>query len=180
MGSSHKSPPPTLFIQLFTKHQYALNAFISSLVPRREDIDDVMQETSLALWRKWADYDVSRDFFRWACGIAHIEVLRHHRKKATDRLWFNEELIEVLAFEMLEDTALFELRRNALDSCLKKLRESDRTVIELRYQAGMTVEKVAELLGRTTRTVHRTMARIRRALHNCISVSIQQVRGLRI
>jgi RNA polymerase sigma-70 factor, ECF subfamily len=178
MESTRVPPPSTLFVQLFAKHQCALNAFISSLVPTRADAEDVMQETSLAIWKKWSDYDVSRDFFRWACGIAHIEVVRHRRKAATDRLWFNEELIEVLSFEMIEDSDLFDLRRDALESCIKKLREEDRSVIEMRYQSGMSVEDVADSFGRTTRTIHRSFARIRRLLHQCITATIRSTPGL--
>ena len=120
MTAPSQQPPSSLFVQLFAKHQCALNSFIGSLVPTRADVDDVMQETSLALWKKWNDFDVSRDFFRWACGIAHIEVLRHRRKTATDRLWLCEELIELLSVEMLERTELFDMRRDALESCVKK------------------------------------------------------------
>jgi RNA polymerase sigma-70 factor, ECF subfamily len=177
METTRESPPSTLFVQLFAKHQCALNSFISSLVPTRADAEDVLQETSLAIWKKWSDFDVSRDFFRWACGIAHIEVVRHRRKAATDRLWFNEELIEVLSFEMIEHSDLFDLRRDALESCIKKLRQEDRNVLELRYQGGMSVEGVADTLGRTTRTIHRTFARIRRLLHQCITATIRSTPG---
>jgi RNA polymerase sigma-70 factor (ECF subfamily) len=178
MEISSEHPPSSLFVQLFVKHQCALNLFVSSLVPTRADADDVMQETSLTLWKKWRDYDVNRDFLRWACGIAHVEVVRHRRKTATDRLWFNEELIEVLSFEMLENTELLDMRRDALESCISKLRESDRNVLALRYQSGMNVDRVAESLGRTVRTIHRTLARIRRLLHQCITAKVRHAQGL--
>ena len=177
MKEVREPPPSTLFVQLFAKHQCALNSFVSSLVPTRADAEDVLQETSLALWKKWTDYDVTRDFFRWACGIAHIEVVRHRRKAATDRLWFNEDLIEVLSFEMIENSELLDLRRDALESCIKKLPGTDQSVLELRYRSGMSVETVADSLDRTTRTIHRTLARIRRLLHQCITASIRKTQG---
>lgn len=175
MNESLGTPPSSLFVQLLAKHQSALSSFVGSLVPSHADVDDIMQETSLALWKKWGEYDVSRDFFRWACGVAHIQVLRHRRKSATDRLWFSEELIELLSFEMLEQTDLFELRRDALDSCVRKLPTGDRAVIELRYQSGMTVDRVAESLGKTSRTVHRMLSRIRRMLYQCITATLRDV-----
>ncbi|MCA9261446.1 MAG: sigma-70 family RNA polymerase sigma factor [Planctomycetales bacterium] len=177
MTEPSRIPPSTLFVQLFAKHQSALNAFISSLVATRMDVDDVMQETSLALWRKWEDFDVNRDFLRWACGIAHIEVLRHRRRSATDRLWLNEEVIGLLSVEMIEEAGLFDMRREALAKCIDKLTEADRTVVDLRYQTGMTVDKMAESLGKTSRSVHRTMARIRRLLHTCITAKIRNASG---
>ena len=178
MEELREPPPATLFVQLLAKHQCALNSFVSSLVPTRADAEDVLQETSLALWRKWPEYDVDRDFFRWACGIAHIEVVRHRRKAATDRLWFNEELIEVLSSEMVENADLFDLRRDALEGCVKKLPRADRSLLELRYQSGMSVDTVASSLGRTTRTVHRSFSRIRRLLYQCINATLRKTEGL--
>lgn len=177
MNEVREQPPSSLFVQLLAKHQCALNAFVSSLVPTRADAEDVLQETSLALWKKWADYDVTRDFFRWACGIAHIEVVRHRRKAATDRLWFNEELIGVLSSEMIDDADLFDLRRDALDACIKKLPRADQSLLESRYQIGMSVDTVADSLGRTTRTVHRSLARIRRLLYQCITAALRKTEG---
>jgi hypothetical protein len=51
-------------------------------------------------------------------------------------------------------------------------------VIDLRYQSGMSVEGVADSFGRTTRTIHRTFARIRRLLHQCITATIRSTPGL--
>ena len=84
------------FVQLFAKHQRGIQAYLWTLVLNRADCDDLMQETSVSLWRKWPEFDPERDFFRWACGIAFIEVLRFRRKTASQRLWFSEELIETL------------------------------------------------------------------------------------
>ena len=177
MKDLRESPPSTLFVQLFAKHQGALNSFVSSLVPTRADAEDVLQETSLALWRKWPEYDVERDFFRWACGIAHIEVVRQRRKAATDRLGFNEELIEVLSLEMIEKSELLDLRREALESCVQKLPRLEQSLLEMRYQEGMSMEKVADSLGRTTRTIHRIMARVRRLLFQCINASLRKTQN---
>src|SRR5262245_25737660 len=96
------------FVQLFAKHQRGIQAYIWTLVSHRDDSDDILQETSVSLWRKWAEYDPNRDFFRWACGIAFIEVLRHRRRHASRRLWFSEELLETLAAEFVEQSDWYE------------------------------------------------------------------------
>src|SRR5262245_27178829 len=84
------------FVQLFAQHQRGIHAYICTLVPNRVDADDVMQETSLVLWRKWEEFDCNREFIRWACGIAFNEVLKLRRRVATRRCYFNEELLAQL------------------------------------------------------------------------------------
>jgi RNA polymerase sigma-70 factor (ECF subfamily) len=160
------------FVQLFAKCQMGLQAYIWTLVPNRADADDLMQETSVALWRKWSEFDPQRDFFRWACGIAFIEVLRHRRRTASERLWFSEELMETLAVEFLSEPALYELRSAALHSCLEKLAARDRKIIEARYRDGATIQAVAQELRRPVSTLYKMVARIRDRLHMCIEGTI--------
>lgn len=173
MSTDPTTHPPALFVQLLAEHQRAISAFIASVTPSRTDADDILQETCIALWKKWDEYDVNRDFFRWACGIAHFEVLRHRRKSATDRLWFDDDILQLLSFQLIEQGNLFDLRREALDSCIEKLAVADRALLEMRYRQDMTIEKLADSLGKTTRTIHRMVARIRRLLHHCIDVTVK-------
>jgi RNA polymerase sigma-70 factor, ECF subfamily len=160
------------FVQLFARYQRGIQAYIWTLVPNRADSDDLMQETSVSLWRKWAEYDRQRDFFRWACGIAFIEVLRYRRKSASQRLWFSEELMETLAVEFVEDSDLYEMRTTALQSCLQKLDEQDRQIIEACYRDGANVQAVAQELSRPVSTLYKMVARIRDRLYMCIEGTI--------
>lgn len=157
------------FVRLISLHQRRVHAYIAALLPVRSDADDVMQETSLALWRKWKEFDPSREFFRWACGVAHIEVLRHRRNHMNKRLFFNEELMAEIAEEVLRQPELIEMRGEALATCLQKLGRSDRRLIDHRYGQGVTAIQTATDLGRPTSTVYKALARIRRALRACIT-----------
>ena len=160
------------FVQLFAKHQRGIQAYLWTLVPNRSDCDDLMQETSVSLWRKWPEFDPQRDFFRWACGIAFIEVLRFRRKTASRRIWFSEALIETLAVEFVDDSEIYKMRTAALQSCLEKLCERDRKIIEARYRGGASAEQVAEELRRPVSTLYKMMARIRDRLYSCIEGTI--------
>lgn len=162
------------FVQLFAREQRRVHAYIGALLPSRTDADDVMQETSIALWRKWSQFDEGRDFFRWACGVAHIEVLRHRRKHATSRLFFNEDIMGEIAEEVLNQSDVAAARSAALAECLQKLREPDRRLVEHRYGAGVTTLQAAADLGRPPSTVYKALARIRRSLMECIQRRLAQ------
>ena len=160
------------FVQLFAKHQRGIQAYLWTLVLNRADCDDLMQETSVSLWRKWSEFDPQRDFFRWACGIAFIEVLRFRRKTASQRLWFSEELMETLAVEFVDDAERGDMRAAALQACLEKLSERERKIIEARYRAGASAEKLAKELNRPVSTLYKMVARIRDRLYACIEGTI--------
>ena len=162
------------FLQLFAQHQRSVHAYIYSLVPSRVDADDVMQETSLVLWRKWGEFDPNRDFVRWACGIAFHEVLKLRRKAATSRCYFNDELLEQISAEAIRQSDELEGRHVALLSCLSKLGTRDRELIERRYQAKTTARQVASDLDRPASTVYKALARIRGTLFDCVERTLAQ------
>lgn len=74
------------FLRLFAVSEPALRAFVRSLVPRREDVPEVMQEVAVVLWRKFGDLASPGDFRKWAFGVARLEALAWARDKARDRL----------------------------------------------------------------------------------------------
>jgi RNA polymerase sigma-70 factor (ECF subfamily) len=162
------------FVQLFSVHQRSVHAYISTLVPGTADADDIMQETSLALWQKFPEFDPKRDFFRWACGVAYVAVLRFRRSHAKDKLWFNEELLELISNDLLERKDTRELRRQALRECMNKLDPRERRFIDARYSAGSSVETVAQEFGRPANAVYRALSRIRDKLFDCINRTVSR------
>ena len=48
----------------------------SALVPNVFDADEVFQDTSITLWKKFDQYRPDLDFRAWACRIAYYKVLK--------------------------------------------------------------------------------------------------------
>ena len=104
-------------------HQVQIFGYLYSLVRNFDDADDLFQQTSLALWNKFDQYDPSRSFVAWACGVARFEVSNFLRSRSRHRLYFSDDLSLLLvdAQEELEVDRIEE-RREALAGCVKKLR----------------------------------------------------------
>ncbi len=62
-----------LLIRLLARHQEELFRYIFALMPHEEDARDVLQETSVALFRKFAEYDPAKPFLAWAYRFAYVE-----------------------------------------------------------------------------------------------------------
>ncbi len=132
--------PYRTFMRLFTRHEGALRCFVRTLLPTWDDVDEVMQDVSIAAWTKFGRFDPQTDFARWAATIARYEVLNYRRTKARDRLVFDEDLILLLADECQEEFAQSEQERQALDGCLDKLPSHQRELVLRVYSAGQKIK----------------------------------------
>src|SRR5437764_12104285 len=104
----------TEFVERLVRSQARVYAYIVTLLPNRADAEEVFQQTSLALWKKWRQYDPDRDFVRWACGMAHFEVRNFLRKHADKgRVFLSDDVLSEVAQTRLELYDVLEARRQA-------------------------------------------------------------------
>ena len=155
------------FLRLYVEHEEALNGFVRTLVPTREDAREVMQEVASVLWRKFEELKSPQDFRRWAFGIARFEALALARDRARDRHVFSDELLMQLVEEAEEAADSMKAEREALEQCLQKLPEAQRSLVEAAYQSGVRIDELAGRLGRTAMSLYKSLHRIRIALMDC-------------
>jgi RNA polymerase sigma-70 factor (ECF subfamily) len=163
------------FVRLFMAHEARLRGFLRTLLPSWEDVDDVLQETSLVAWRKFDQFQPGSHFMAWIGTIARFEALRHIRKKARDRLVFNEDLVDLLADEALQETGQREIEHQALRRCLDKLPAPQARWLELAYQPGIKFHEAAQLAGKSADAFYKTLQRLRTTLHSCMSQELQKL-----
>src|ERR1700722_10832150 len=100
------SPNHDQFVEGYLRSQDRIYAYVVSLLPNRADAEDVFQQTSLILWKKWQQFDPTRDFVTWACGIAHFEVRNFLRKQQDKpgiaRVYLSEDVLEEVSQVRLE------------------------------------------------------------------------------
>jgi RNA polymerase sigma-70 factor, ECF subfamily len=161
------------FVRLFGLNQGRVFAYIVTLLPCWADAEDVLQRTSIVLWKKFDQFDRSADFSRWACGVAYREVLRYLKQQSRRQRVFSEVLLQRIASARISRSDLLERRRFAMDDCVAKLPPEDRKIIEHYYYEGKkTVAEVANELGRPANTIFKALTRIRGSLHRCIDEAV--------
>ena len=77
-------------------------------------------------------------------------------------------MMEKLAVEAADPDVAGSVPLQALESCLAKLSEKDRTLIRRRYQPGANVREIAAEAGRTANSISNSLSRIRRLLLECV------------
>lgn len=162
------------FVQKLTSCQPALQVYVTGMVPRRADVDDIIQEVNLALWRKRSRYNPEHDFLRWALGFAMVEVRNFKGKSARARIWFSDAVLELLAIDWPRDASFAEDRREALAACMTKLARRERDVLEAYYGRGVRVDKIASEMSASLSRIYKILTRARNLLRGCVQRSLAQ------
>ena len=175
-----KPPSPDFhepFVRALTKHERVIRAYVRGAgISRPEDVDEIMQDVSLAAWKKFDQLENAEEFPVWACVIARYEVLMFRRRHARDRLVFSEKVYEMLADQSLEqvESGAKEKNLNQLQQCVKKLPPASKELVMAAYQPGSTIDQLATELGKSANTIYQQLWRIRRALKQCIDEALQK------
>ena len=163
------------FAEYLRQNQTRLYGYLHSLVRDLNDADDLYQQTTLILWKKFAEFDRGRSFFAWACGVARFEVANFLRARSRERLYFSDDLNLLLVEAQAEITDdEFEGRRDALIRCVEKLRERDRELLHECYGDHFDVHGAANRRGRSPQSVYNSLRRIRRSLFECIARTLER------
>jgi RNA polymerase sigma-70 factor (ECF subfamily) len=156
------------FVELYSQHYPRLQYYLMALLPISNDAADVMQETSLVLWKKFDSFEIGTNFLAWACKIARLEVLKHYERGGRSTKLFDTRVLEQLAVQVNDSTARPAPPLEILESCLAVLSETDRKLIRRRYEPDTTVNQIAEEIDVTANSLSKMLGRIRRALLTCM------------
>ncbi len=162
-----------MFLACFSKEQRSVYVLIRSLLYDRADVEEVFQETCVALWRDFHKYSPGTDFGAWARQVARNRVLAHGKKRQTDRHQFSGELAQELVQQSEKEDHLFVGRKQALVGCMDKLDNEEQSLIKVRYSSGMTVQELAATKQLTVESLYKKLAKIRRQLAKCIDSKIR-------
>jgi RNA polymerase sigma-70 factor, ECF subfamily len=167
---AHELQEQAEFVGLIARHQAQLHAYIISLMPGIDGVDDVLQETNIVLWEKRRTFQKSTNFKAWACQIARFKVMSHRRKMANlGRPVFEDDLADLLASDCEAEQEELDARMEALRKCLGRLRDKERELIEHRYFSKATLEEFARKREQSIETLRVTLFRIRGGLRKCIT-----------
>ena len=156
------------FTALWTAAQPTLNAFIRTLVPEFQQAEEVLQRVAIAAFRKFDQYDETRPFAAWAVGVAKYEVMYFRRQRATERLVFDDELVEKVAQGFQEFVDEADPIHKALEVCLEELKGRPRKVIRWKYESELSAAAIGERLHISTGAVRILLWRARATLRDCI------------
>lgn len=144
------------FTALAQEHMDMIFRIAFTYLGSREDADDVVQNTLLALYRADTPFQSGEHVKAWLIRVAVNECKKILRSPWRRRGAPLEDFAGTLAFEDARDGELF--------SAIMALEEKYRAVIVLYYYEGWSIAETARLLGIPAATAGTRLARARERL----------------
>lgn len=152
---SKSSLTRTTFQEARLAHQDEVFRFVSRRVKPVEVAEDITAETFLDAFRYWRKCKSSPR--TWLLGIARRKVADHYRKT---KKHFSLQSGDGAAGSAMDDfVADFEARK-ALE-ILEELREDEREVLTLQILEELSIEDIAEVIGRSYAATNSLLQRAR-------------------
>jgi RNA polymerase sigma-70 factor len=167
-------PTPTakdVFEILVREHADMLTSYLRGALGISTAVDDIFQETMLVAWRRLSEYDKSRPFGPWLRGIARNLLLEYFRKRKAAPLAADPDSLDEVDrhYEgFMKPGDIYGERAERLATCVERLPESLRSVIDLAYVRGMMLTEIAQSLGVNEEAVKKRVQRARLMLAQCI------------
>ena len=162
-----------IFVELYSQHEPHIRSFLRSLLPTNNDVDEVLQEASIVIWKKFDRFDTSTDFMRWVYVIARLEALKYRRKHARNRLIFDDTVYTLMADEGKEEYPARQTELQALKQCLQTLPENQRSLIDTIYENRTKAVDLADKMKTTVSSLYMALTRTRKALYKCIKQRVE-------
>jgi RNA polymerase sigma-70 factor (ECF subfamily) len=156
-----KSRDQSAFRILYGNYFQRLSRLLSRMSVRREDIEEVINDTFWVVWTKAGEFRGASQLSTWIIGIAYrraLNALRRAKIRPIADQPFDEDSISVPS----TDEATTDVEWLALG--LSRLPVEQRMALELTYTLGHSCEEVAAILDCPVNTVKTRLFRARETL----------------
>jgi RNA polymerase sigma-70 factor (ECF subfamily) len=161
------------FSSLMREHHRELLVFAGAVTRDRASSQDIVQDAFVSAWRRFADYDETKDFSAWMRGIVRNKIKDWFRVQqrqpvgiSPDAMAFVELEIDIAAWQgaKSEGAGIFEI----VGDCVERLPANFKTAVRRFYFEGLDSEQAATALEISSANLRKRLERARTLLHECI------------
>jgi len=158
------------FVKLLMEHRAMLHSFVYAVTRNPHTTEDVLQEVSVVLWSKFAEFQEGTDFGAWARTVAYREILAARRTEMRAHRHFDETCAQAIlnAYERRSEQVDTTSHREALRQCLGSMGGDLRKVIHWRYGLRLNSREIARRLARTAQAIDALVYRGKKLLSDCV------------
>jgi RNA polymerase sigma-70 factor, ECF subfamily len=156
----------------WTAAQHTVASFIRSMVTDFHQSEEVLQRVAVTLVRKYDQYDRGRPFVAWALGMAKLEALMFLREGKTNRLVFDDALLDRIAEGHERASRERVPFPQFLGECIDQLDGRSRQAIQLRYDGDLKTAQIANAMQISDGAARMLLSRARGLLRKCLELRI--------
>ena len=138
-------------------------AIVSRLVPRQEDVEELVQDTFVRAYDKLDTFVGRSSFSTWICRIAYTTTVSWLRKRRIKYISIDDQ--PLLADSNIDETLNDESRINDLRQAIARLKPDEQTLLQLYYYDNRPLADIAYILDVDAGTIATRLHRIRRKLY---------------
>jgi RNA polymerase sigma-70 factor (ECF subfamily) len=151
---------PDLLDHLIEKYQHRLLRYLLYLTSRHDLAEDFFQETWIRVLERGCQYDDRHEFSSWLFAIARnlvIDHLRRRRPRSVDSLADHDDLapFDIPATEQPSafDATVQREQNEQISAGMQHIAAEYRETLLLRFQEGMSLKEIANVIGAPLGTV---------------------------
>jgi RNA polymerase sigma-70 factor, ECF subfamily len=154
------------FQQLYVNYHGRLARFLLRVTRTRADLEEIINDTLLIVWRRSGDFRGDSRVSTWIFGIAYRCALRSIRTAAR---WSRASALPVHEGEpVVDDVAACTADRQVVEFALSRLPAEQRLALILAYRMGYSCEEIAATAQCPVNTVKTRMFHARHRLRAII------------
>ena len=163
------------------QYERPLRAWLAVQAPPGVDVDEIAQQTFIAVFTRLNEYELGTNFVAWLFTIARYQlktettrlrrIADYHTRYAPDLL---QRELERHDDELPE---MWLVRVESLQKCLDTLGDSLRQYVNWRYREEIPLEEMARRSGRSVTAIKKQLWLVRQKLQHCIEKRITTTQG---
>lgn len=157
-------------IRLVLEQEPLLVGYARAIVGSRDVAEDIFQDLVMLVMRKHASIPNQDAVAGWTRRATRFLALKRLQRMSRERAVMDEELVGLLergwtelGFDSGGDTYIA-----ALGRCRARLPAKSQEILQLRYEADLDCQQIADRLARPLNTVYVMLTRLHRSLEECI------------
>jgi RNA polymerase sigma-70 factor, ECF subfamily len=161
------------FDDLVRRIERPLRACIGAHAAHAHQIEEILQETLVTIFRRLDQYREEGAFLAWSKAIARNHLRMEHR--ATRRLTRSGDGLDAILIsaqvdrlEQAEEAAAAEAAVERLGQCMEHLEPGLRRLVEQHHCEGIGLGDLARQLGQTVNWLAVKLFRVRQSLQTCM------------
>ena len=156
----------------WTAAQHTVAAYIRSMVTDFHQSEEVLQRVAVTLVRKYDQYERGRPFVAWALGVAKLEALMFLREGRTERLVFDDALLDRIAEGHERASRERVPFPQFVNECVDQLDGRSWRAIRLRYDGDLKTAQIAREMQISDGAARMLLSRARGLLRKCLETRI--------
>ncbi len=160
------------FLRLLLVNRRRIYSYILKYVLNMSDAEDIMQETVSIMWRKFDQFEAGTAFGAWGVAIAKNEVLKLNSKAFHSKVLYTPEVADFIEQHRTTYSDSTQVYLESLKTCMEKLPENDRRMIQMQYEHGLTIKAIAEKINQSVHVLYKKFSRIHRSLMQCVNKTV--------